>query len=54
MGGSPFSTYGDGHAFIGLNRASRVIGRYIDTGKKYQDKYIISSIPLPKGGKGVR
>ena len=44
--GSPFSTYGDGHAVIGLNRGSRVIGRYIDTGQKYKDKYIFSSIPL--------
>ncbi len=44
--GSPFSTYGDGHESIGLIRRSRVIGRYIDTGKKYKDKYIFSSVPL--------
>lgn len=44
--GSPFSSYGAGHVAIGLDRGSRVIGRYIDTGKKYKDKYIISSIPL--------
>ncbi len=43
---SPFSTYGDGHEVLGLRRGSRVIGRYIDTGKKYKDKYIFSSIPL--------
>lgn len=30
---SPFSTYGDGHEVIGLRRGSRVIGRYIETGK---------------------
>lgn len=44
--GSPFSTYGDGHEILGLNRGSRVIGRYINTGKKYMNKYIFSSIPL--------
>lgn len=44
--GSPFSTYGDGHEAIGLKRGSRVIGRYIDTGKKYKNKYIFSSISL--------
>lgn len=44
--GSPFSTYGEGHVVLGLNRGSRVAGRYIDTGKKYKDKYIFSSIPL--------
>ena len=43
--GSPFSTYGAGHEVIGLNRGSRVIGRYIDTGKEYKDKYIFSSLP---------
>lgn len=43
---SPFSTYGEGHEVLGLRRGSRVIGRYIDTGKKYKDKYIFSSIPL--------
>jgi hypothetical protein len=32
--GSPFSTYGDGHEMLGLRRGSRVIRRYIDTGKK--------------------
>lgn len=44
--GSPFSTYGSGHVAIGLRPGSRVIGRYIDTGQNYKDKYIISSIPL--------
>lgn len=44
--GSPFSTYGDGHEVLGLKRGSRVIGRYIDTGKLYKDKYRFSSIPL--------
>ena len=43
--GSPFSTYGAGHEAIGVKRSSRVIGRYIDTGKVYKDKYIFSSIP---------
>src|SRR6202044_3215702 len=43
---SPFSTYGDGHEVLGQRRGSRVIGRYIDTGKKYKGKYIFSSIPL--------
>ena len=44
--GSPFSTYGDGHEVLGLKRGSRVIGRYIDTGKVYKDKYKFSSVPL--------
>ena len=44
--GSPFSTYGDGHEVLGLKRGSRVIGRYIDTGKLYKDKYKLSSVPL--------
>lgn len=44
--GSPFSTYGDGHEVLGLRRSSRTIGRYIDTGKKYKDKYLFSSVPL--------
>jgi len=43
---SPFSTYGDGHEVLGLKRGSRVIGRYIDTGKLYRDKYRFSSVPL--------
>ena len=46
VNGSPFSTYGDGHEKIGLKRGSRVIGRYIDTNKQYQDKYVFSSVPL--------
>lgn len=44
--GSPFSTYGAGHVAIGQKAGSRVIGRYIDTGKAYKDKYIFSSVPL--------
>lgn len=44
--GSPFSTYGDGHEKLGLIRGSRVIGRYIDTEKKYKNKYLFSSISL--------
>ena len=43
---SPFSTYGVGHISIGLKPGSRVIGRYIDTGKAYKDKYIFSSVPV--------
>ena len=44
--GSPFTTYADGHEVLGLSRSSRTIGRYIDTGKKYKDKYLFSSVPL--------
>lgn len=44
--GSPFSTYGAGHVAIGLKPASRVAGRYIDTGKAYKDRYLFSSVPL--------
>ena len=44
--GSPFSSYGDGHVAIGLKPGSRVIGRYIDTGKAYKDKYIFSSVAI--------
>jgi hypothetical protein len=46
--GSPFSTYGEGHEVIGLRRGSRVIGRYIDTGKLYNNKYIFYSTPISK------
>lgn len=46
VNGSPFSTYGAGHEAIGLKRGSRVIGRYIDTGKRYKNIYIFSSVPL--------
>nr|YP_008964966.1 LAGLIDADG endonuclease [Annulohypoxylon stygium]AHB33525.1 LAGLIDADG endonuclease [Annulohypoxylon stygium] len=46
--GSPFSTYGDGHEAIGLKRGSRVIGRYIDTGKNFKNKFLFRSIPLDK------
>jgi len=44
--GSPFSTYGAGHEALGLRRGSRVIGRYIDTGKAYKGRYVFSSVPL--------
>jgi hypothetical protein len=44
--GSPFTTYGDGHEALGLRRGSRTIGRYIDTGKKYKEKFIFTSLPL--------
>lgn len=33
--GSPSSTYGAGHEALGLKAGSRIIGRYIDTGKMY-------------------
>jgi hypothetical protein len=46
--GSPFSTYGSGHVALGLRAGSRVIGRYIDTGKAYKSKYIFTSVPLSK------
>lgn len=46
--GSPFSTYGEGHEIIGLRRSSRTIGRYIDTGKLYNNKYIFYSTPISK------
>ena len=42
--GSPFSSYGAGHLAIGVRAGSRVIGRYIDTGKIYKDKYLFSSV----------
>lgn len=44
--GSPFSSYGAAHIAIDLKPGSRVIGRYIDTGKLYKDKYIFSSVPV--------
>lgn len=46
VNGSPFSTYGDGHEAIGIKRGSRVIGRYIDTGKRYKNIYLFSSVPI--------
>ncbi|KAF2135173.1 uncharacterized protein K452DRAFT_363307 [Aplosporella prunicola CBS 121167] len=48
LNGSPFSTYGAGHEALGLRRGSRVIGRYIDTGKAYQGRYVFSSIPFSR------
>lgn len=44
--GSPFSTYGAGHVALGLRTNSRVIGRYIDTGKAYKARYTFSSSPV--------
>jgi hypothetical protein len=44
--GSPFSSYGAGHVAIGQRPGSRTIGRYIDTGKVYKDKYLFSSVPI--------
>lgn len=43
--GSPFLSYGAGHVALGLRAGSRVIGRYIDTGKAYKGRYIFSSVP---------
>jgi|SRR5882757_3858596 hypothetical protein len=42
--GSPFSTYGAGHEALGLKAGSRIIGRYIDTGKMYRDRYTFYSV----------
>lgn len=44
--GSPFSTYAAGHVAIGLNKGSRAIGRYINTGKAFKGRYIFSSVPI--------
>src|SRR5690606_17333987 len=44
--GSPFSSYGAGHLAIGQRAGSRVIGRYIDTGRIFKDQYLFSSVPL--------
>ena len=41
--GSPFSTYGAGHVALGLKAGSRTIGRYIDTGKLYKNRYTFYS-----------
>jgi hypothetical protein len=41
--GSPFSTYGAGHVALGLRAGSRIIGRYIDTGKLYKNRYTFYS-----------
>jgi hypothetical protein len=41
--GSPFSTYGAGHEALGLKAGSRIIGRYIDTGKMYKGRYTFVS-----------
>lgn len=41
--GSPFPTYGAGHVALGLKAGSRTIGRYIDTGKLYKNRYTFYS-----------
>jgi hypothetical protein len=43
--GSPFSTYGAAHKALGLEAKSRTASRFIDTGKKYRNKYIFRSTP---------
>jgi len=40
---TPYTSYGDAHQSIGLPRNSRAIGRNIDTGKKFKNRYTFSS-----------
>lgn len=37
--GSPFMSNADAAASVGLNRTTRVVARYLDTGKSYQERY---------------
>lgn len=43
---SPFSSYSKGHKAIGLRANSRIIARYIETGKIYKGKYTFTSSSL--------
>lgn len=44
--GSPFSSYSDAHKALGLKSTSNTCNRYLDTGRKYKSKYILTSKPL--------
>lgn len=44
--GSPFPTYGAAHQAIGLLANSRVVGRYINTGKLYKNMYLFTTTPV--------
>lgn len=37
--GSPFMSNADAAASVGLNRTTRIVARYLDTGKSYQERY---------------
>ena len=37
--GSPFMSNADAAASVGLNRTTRAVARYLDTGKSYQGRY---------------
>lgn len=37
--GSPFMCNADAAASVGLNRTTRAVARYLDTGKSYQGRY---------------
>ena len=37
--GSPFKSNAYAAASIGLNRTTRIVVRYLDTGKSYQERY---------------
>lgn len=41
--GSPFKSYAEAHRVLGLNGSSRICYRYLDTGKLYKNKYLITS-----------
>lgn len=44
--GSPYPTYGAAHQALGLRSNSRVVGRYINTGKLYKNLYLFTSTPI--------
>lgn len=47
MSAEGYPNYASANAAIGLNRSSVAIGRNIDTGKKYKDRYTFYSYVLP-------
>lgn len=47
MSAEGYPNYASANETIGLNRSSVVIGRNIDTGKKYKDRYTFYSYVLP-------
>jgi hypothetical protein len=46
ISGSPFASFSDAHKALGLKPSSNTCNRYIDTGRLYKSKYLLSSEPI--------
>ena len=49
--GSPFSSFSLAHKALGLKSSSNTCNRYIDTNRRYKNKYIFSSKPIDSASK---